>query len=460
MGITLVAAVLHAVWNAIAHGIADRLVGFALIGAAYTVVGGATALVLGLPPAAAWPFVVASALVHVIYTLLLWASYQLGDFSQVYPVARGTAPLVVAVIEVVLGHVLPVWQLAGIVVISLGLISLALDRGRLSRAALPALGAAVATGVSIAGYTVIDAGAVATTPVLVYAAWMFLLQGPVMPADRAPAPGAAGLRRAPVLVAGLGGGVVSLAAYGLVLVAQTSGATAAVAALRETSIVIGAVIGAVFLGERFGTGRVVAAAVVARASSWSTCSACRHHRVVAARRRWAVTLTWLPQACIEHQRRLPDWDSSTNMREQSGCSHSLMRLAGTVATRSIASRASRVNALANGSLEVHVTPRPPRPRGRLGTNSGPAEAVLTVARSSAGRLSPARAATTIRWIASRSSISDSRRRASTGQSRCPGSAPAARNQRRTAATSGRRSTGAAECRLPKVATRLRQTRPP
>jgi drug/metabolite transporter (DMT)-like permease len=264
VGITLAAAVLHAVWNAVAHGVSDRLVGFALIGVAYTLVGGAGALVLGLPPAAAWPFILASALIHAIYTLLLWASYQLGEFSQVYPVARGTAPWVVAVIEVVLGHALPVLQLVGIVVISLGLISLALDGGRLSRAALPALGAAVATGICIAGYTVIDAGAVSTTPVLVYAAWMFLLQGPVLPliALLRRGPGL-GTRARPVLAAGLGGGVVSLAAYGLVLVAQTSGATAAVAALRETSIVFGAILGTVFLGERFGVRRVIAAAVVA-----------------------------------------------------------------------------------------------------------------------------------------------------------------------------------------------------
>jgi drug/metabolite transporter (DMT)-like permease len=100
--------------------------------------------------------------------------------------------------------------------------------------------------------------------VLVYAAWMFLLQGPVMPLiarlRRGP-----GLRTQvrPVLVAGLGGGVVSLLAYGLVLVAQTSGATAAVSALRETGIVFGAIIGTVFFGERFGVGRVIAAAVVA-----------------------------------------------------------------------------------------------------------------------------------------------------------------------------------------------------
>lgn len=264
VAITLVAAVLHAVWNAVAHAVADRLVGFALIGLAYVVVGGIGALVLGPPPAAAWPFVLASALLHVVYTLLLWASYQLGEFSQVYPVARGTAPWVVAVIEVALGHELPVLQLVGIVVISLGLLSLALDGGRVSRSTLPALGAAVATGIAIAGYTVVDATAVRMSPVLVYAAWMFLLQGPVLPLIAVARRGRRVAAEArPVLVAGLGGGVVSLVAYGLVLVAQTSGATAAVAALRETSIVIGAVIGTVFLGERFGAGRAVAAAVVA-----------------------------------------------------------------------------------------------------------------------------------------------------------------------------------------------------
>jgi drug/metabolite transporter (DMT)-like permease len=264
VAITLLAAVLHAVWNAIAHAISDRLLGFALIGLAYVVVGGVAALVLGPPPSDVWPFVVASAAVHVIYTLLLWLSYQQGDFSQTYPIARGTAPWVVAVIEIALGHDLPVLQLVGIVVISIGLLSLALEGGRLSRSALPAVGAAVATGISIAGYTVIDATAVGFTPVAVYAAWMFLLQGPVLPLIAVVRRGrdVVGQVR-PVLIAGFGGGLVSIAAYGLVLVAQTSGATAAVAALRETSIVIGALIGTLFLGERFGRSRVVAAAVVA-----------------------------------------------------------------------------------------------------------------------------------------------------------------------------------------------------
>jgi drug/metabolite transporter (DMT)-like permease len=264
VALTLVAAVLHAAWNAIAHAVPDRLVGFGLIGVSYVVVGGVGALVLGLPPAHAWPFVLASAVLHTGYNLLLWLSYGLGEFSQTYPVARGTAPWLVAATEVALGHGLPALQLAGIVVISLGLVSLALDGGRLTRSALPALGAAVATGVFIAGYTVVDAGAVSTTPVPVYATWMFLLQGPVMPVLALVHRGRALLAQPrSVLVAGPAGGLVSLAAYGLVLVAQTSGATAAVAALRETSIVIGALIGSVFLGERFGARRAVAAAVVA-----------------------------------------------------------------------------------------------------------------------------------------------------------------------------------------------------
>lgn len=99
---------------------------------------------------------------------------------------------------------------------------------------------------------------------LAYTAWTFALQGPVMPLIALARRRRSLLVQArPVALVGLGGGVVSLAAYGLVLLAQTSGATAAVAALRETSIVIGAVLGAVFLGESLGFRRALAAAVVA-----------------------------------------------------------------------------------------------------------------------------------------------------------------------------------------------------
>ena len=90
----LFAAVLHAVWNSLAHAVDDRLMGFAMIALVDMVGGGALAACGGLPPAGAWPFIIASALVHVAYNLLLLASYQLGEFSQMYPLARGTSPWV------------------------------------------------------------------------------------------------------------------------------------------------------------------------------------------------------------------------------------------------------------------------------------------------------------------------------------------------------------------------------
>jgi drug/metabolite transporter (DMT)-like permease len=266
IGLTVViavlgAAVLHAVWNAIAHGVADRLIGFTLIGAACTGGGAITVAAAGLPSGRAWPFVIASAIVHVAYTLLLLLSYQLGQFSQVYPLARGTSPWVVAVVATtVLGQSLPAAELAGVLIISAGLISVVFLG---SRAPLNALGAAFGTGLMIACYTVLDGVGVHRGPLLAYIGWLFLLQGPALPL-------LALVRRGrdlpaqlhPSLAVGLTGGMVSMAAYGLVLWAQARGALAPIAALRETSIIIGAIIGAIFFGERFGYKRAVASAIV------------------------------------------------------------------------------------------------------------------------------------------------------------------------------------------------------
>lgn len=126
-----------------------------------------------------------------------------------------------------------------------------------------AVAAALGTGVLIATYTIVDALAVVRAPVLAYTGWIFLLQGPALPLVALVRRGSslpALLRRQ--ALPGMFGGVVSFAAYTIVLWAQTSGALAAVAALRETSIVVGALIGAAFLGEGLGTRRAVAAAIV------------------------------------------------------------------------------------------------------------------------------------------------------------------------------------------------------
>ncbi len=260
----LFSALLHATWNSLAHTISDRLVGFALIGVACAVGGGLMVAFAGMPPAGAWPFIIASAALHVVYNLLLLASYELGEFSQMYPLARGTSPWVVALVSVVvLGRELPITELLGVLAVSAGLIALVFIGGRPGRKDLPALIAAMLTGLAIASYTVVDGLGVMHAPLFAYTGWLFLLQGP-------PIAVLAAIHRGRLLpaavrasaVSGLAGGAISIVAYTIVLWAQTSGALAPIAALRETSIVFGALIGALFLGERLGARRAIAAGVV------------------------------------------------------------------------------------------------------------------------------------------------------------------------------------------------------
>jgi drug/metabolite transporter (DMT)-like permease len=257
----LVAALLHASWNAIAHAITDRLVGFALLGLAMT---GCSLLALPFVPTparASWPFLATSAILHVGYTMLLMLTYRVGDFGQVYPLARGISPWLVAVVATfALGESLPALHVLGILVISLGLVSLVFAGGAPGRHQLPAVAAAVGTGVMIAAYTVVDGvGVRHSGAALGYTAWLFLLQGPALPVA------ALAVRRRALLeqtrglwTVGLTAGVLSLAAYGLVLWAQTIGALASIAALRESSIIWGAVIATIFFKEPFGRVRIAA----------------------------------------------------------------------------------------------------------------------------------------------------------------------------------------------------------
>ncbi|MGY4960308.1 EamA family transporter [Streptomyces sp. 900105245] len=261
----LLAAVTHASWNAIAHRITDKLVGFTLISGGGVLIGLAVAPFVARPAAAAWPFLLASAVVHIAYYALLMTSFRLGDFGQAYPIARGSAPLVVTVLAAVFAHELPSgWAAAGIAVSCLGLTGVSVWGLRGRRPDWAAIGAALATGLTIAAYTVLDGlGVRAAHSPLGYIAWLMAVQGVVIPAYMyARRRGDTVRLLRPHAGLGLLGSVLSVAAYALVLWAQTRAALAPVAALRESSIIVGAAIGAVFFKERFGAPRIAAAGLL------------------------------------------------------------------------------------------------------------------------------------------------------------------------------------------------------
>ncbi|WP_333762044.1 EamA family transporter [Streptomyces sp. IBSBF 2390] len=261
----LLAAVTHASWNAIAHRITDKLVGFTLISGGGVLIGLAVAPFVPRPAAAAWPFLLASAVVHIAYYALLMTSFRLGDFGQAYPIARGSAPLVVTVLAAVFAHELPSgWAAAGIAVSCLGLTGVSVWGLRGRRPDWAAIGAALATGLTIAAYTVLDGlGVRAAHSPLGYIAWLMAVQGVVIPAYMyARRRGDTVRLLRPHAGLGLLGSVLSVAAYALVLWAQTRAALAPVAALRESSIIVGAAIGAVFFKEHFGAPRIAAAGLL------------------------------------------------------------------------------------------------------------------------------------------------------------------------------------------------------
>ncbi|MFE5207546.1 EamA family transporter [Streptomyces sp. NPDC056600] len=261
----VLAAVAHASWNALAHGITDKLTGFTLIAGGGALIGVAAMPLVPVPAAGAWPYLLGSGVLHVVYYALLMRSFKLGDFGQAYPIARGTAPLVVTVLAAVFADEVPDgWAMAGVAVSCLGLTAVALWGLRGRRPDWAAIGAAFATGLAIAAYTVVDGlGVRAAGSAPGYTAYLMALGGlgvPLFAVHRLRGRTLAVLR--PHAALGLLGAGLSVAAYGLVLWAQTRGAMAPIAALRESSIIVGAAIGAVFFKERFGMPRMVGAVLM------------------------------------------------------------------------------------------------------------------------------------------------------------------------------------------------------
>lgn len=266
----LVAAVTHATWNAIAHGIKDQVAAFGLIGAGAIVVAAPLVAAFPFPLAACWPYLLGSVFIHVFYNLLLMRAYRYGDFGQVYPLARGTSPLVVTVLAAVFAAERPsAPQVGGVLVVSCGLAVLVLagrraGSGSGSGPGRTALLAAAGTGLTIAAYTTVDGLGVRLSGSSVgYIGWLMLLESLCVPTwaliRRRKVLSALSPR---VLLSGLSAGALSLLAYGLVLWAQTRGALAPIAALRETSVIFGAAIGTVVFHEPFGRSRIAATVLV------------------------------------------------------------------------------------------------------------------------------------------------------------------------------------------------------
>lgn len=260
----LLAGALHAGWNTLVKTGGDRTATFILImlsaGLAWLPIG----LVAGLPHPASWPYLGISVVVHLFYSAALLTAYRHGDLSQVYPIARGSAPALVAVSAwIVAGEQLHLMEAAGIAVVSAGILSLAWRRGPM-RDRLGTVFALLA-GVTISIYIVSDGMGVrrAGDP-LAYLSWLFVAQAMAL------APFGWWLRHRQLReawrtswVSGLCGGVIASASYGIAVWAMSLGPMAHVTALRETSVLIAALIGTRLLGEPFGRRRVAAAAAVA-----------------------------------------------------------------------------------------------------------------------------------------------------------------------------------------------------
>ena len=268
LGITLAvlgAGLLHASWNALLKSApgGDPMLDTASVVAGSSVCAFLLLPFVALPDPAAWKFVALSSTIHFAYYITLAHAYRMGDLSFAYPLMRGTAPLIVTVLGIAFLHELPTAQVAaGIVLICAGIVSIAFIRRE--RHPPAAAGWAFGNAAVIALYTLTDgAGARVSGNAWSYVTWLIFLEGLPFLAWivwRRGRPAidylGRGWRR------GLLGGACSLAAYGIVLYAMTRAPVAAVAALRETSVLFAALIGAVWLKEGFGPMRLAGAASV------------------------------------------------------------------------------------------------------------------------------------------------------------------------------------------------------
>lgn len=260
----LLAALLHATWNALLRIDRSPVRAMALLSVAEIAVGVAIVVARPLPAPQAWKWIIGASCVHFFYKLFLSQAYERGDLSRVYPLARGSAPMIVAVVSALIGldQIAPAGYL-GIVLLGLGILFMA--RGVFtdgeSRKMLPfAAGSALAT----ATYTLVDGmGGRVAGDVAGYVGWI-MIGGGITFSGAFLAHRGTGYFRAPLRIWGLAlaGAVASYAAYAISIWAMTKAPIALVAALRETSILFAVLIGWLIFGERLTRSKAIAALLI------------------------------------------------------------------------------------------------------------------------------------------------------------------------------------------------------
>lgn len=260
--LVLFSALMHASWNAIVKSGKDKLEEAGLMGGTAAVMAACVLPFAGLPASASWPWIITSVAIHQVYYLLVAAAYRAGDMGHTYPLMRGTAPLIVALVSAeVLGETLSTASWAGIGLICGGILLLAVHRHANHRATL----IAVTNAMVIAFYTVIDGiGVRLSGNSAGYVLCLNLLSGIplfllVWLRNR---PKVEGMMRTNAMTATIGG-ACKLGAYGIALWAMTQAPVATIAALRESSVLFGVAISMLILRENSGLLRIATAVLIA-----------------------------------------------------------------------------------------------------------------------------------------------------------------------------------------------------
>ena len=261
----ILAAFLHAVWNVMVKNEDNKYLAVTAIVLGHVPISVLIILLTPIPSVESIPFIILSALLHIGYEWYLLSAYRFGDLTKVYPIARGTAPILITIVSLIfLGVILSNFEILGIFIISLGILSLSLQgaKGIKNRSAVIY---ALVTGFFIMGYSITDGyGARVSNSFLSYMGWSFILNATIFPIilkinNKSEIITKTFKEGKKIFFIG---GTLSYIVYGIVIWGFTQAPIALITALRETSIIFALLIGTFFLKEKFTLLKVIATFII------------------------------------------------------------------------------------------------------------------------------------------------------------------------------------------------------